>query len=66
MCTIFYWCAVSVVYNEVRYIFLVTQCPLPYFCEGPFVSHICVHFSLLRAGIQHELFDVHLTPQACK
>jgi hypothetical protein len=66
MCTIFYPCAVCIVYNEVTFIFLVTDCLMPYFCESQFVSHICLHFSLPQAGIQHELFIVHLTPQACK
>ena len=58
MCTVFYRRAVYVVYIEVRFIFLVTQCSLPYVCESSFVSHICVRFSLLQAGIQHELFNL--------
>jgi hypothetical protein len=66
MCTVFYPCAAYIAYIEIRFMFSVTQCSLPYFCESPFVSHICIHFSLLQAGIQHELFNWYLTPQACK
>jgi hypothetical protein len=53
MCTICYPCPVYVLYIEVRMMFLVAECLLPYFCESPFVSCICVRISLLKADIQH-------------
>lgn len=66
MCTICYPCAVCIVYIEVRMVVLVTQHLVSYFCESPFVSHICVLISLLQADIQQKTLDAHLTSQACK